>query len=511
MMTDRDYDRIYVLNPCYRLRSDEHRAILYTKDEGLGDCSHDWCSAIHPFQAVMLSFFTQCRTLGENIQALCQFFYHTETTVKDWLCDFIDNPTALTYQSRVGDIRIPKRVLIPLEDVKGDYVFSSINVNDFVWTHLDLETRRLFSGPLQITFMLNNHCTTSCKYCYADTSTQVKYPLTTHRILQLIDEASRIPVRQVDLIGGEVFLHPDWKIILRRLVELDIAPEYISTKLVPTQEWIEALKECGYHGTLQISWDAADDRVLKECIGSPDGYALHMLQGLKQLDKSGLKYQVATTLTRFNGKVEILEDLYKVLSGLKHLSNWRIVPVSYSSTKDEATFQHLRLRRLEALHLLDELEKKLDAKNPFAVILGRAPLEQVYRKTKGGSRCFGGEECSALTSHLFILPDGQVTICEQLYWQPRFLIGNVKRASIRKVWNSEEAHRLFAVRREDISEESACCRCELFDDCFGFQNRCWSNITKAYGSDHWDFPDPRCIFAPKMKHNIGYDEDDETE
>lgn len=44
-----------------------------------------------------------------------------------------------------------------------------------------------------------------------------------------------------------------------------------------------------------------------------------------------------------------------------------------------------------------------------------------------------------------------------------------------------------------------------FEDCFSYQNRCWSDIIKAYGKDCWDFPDPRCCFAPAMKNKLSYD------
>lgn len=45
---------------------------------------------------------------------------------------------------------------------------------------------------------------------------------------------------------------------------------------------------------------------------------------------------------------------------------------------------------------------------------------------------FNGAVCSALNSHLFILPDGKVTICEQLYWNPRFIIGDAKKSGLKR-------------------------------------------------------------------------------
>lgn len=39
----------------------------------------------------------------------------------------------------------------------------------------------------------------------------------------------------------------------------------------------------------------------------------------------------------------------------------------------------------------------------------------------------------------------------------------------------------------------------------GHLNRCWAEILKAYGDENWDYPDPRCIKAPKMKNNLKFE------
>ncbi len=67
----------------------------------------------------------------------------------------------------------------------------------------------------------------------------------------------------------------------------------------------------------------------------------------------------------------------------------------------------------------------------FPVILGKEVTDKNYQDTWGGSRCFKVSECSALTTHMFILPDGKVTVCEQLYWHPQFIIGNVTTQSLK--------------------------------------------------------------------------------
>lgn len=497
-------DMVFVLNPYYRLRSDQRRSVIYSKSGDGDSFSHEWCSCIHPFHAVMLSFFTRYRTLGENIRMLAKYFFREEEEFINWISIFLNNPKPIQFHPHTGIIHFPKKVLIPIGEVQGDYPYREIDPNDFLWSHLDLSTRRLYLGPIQVTFMLDNHCETHCKYCYADTQTQVAAPLSTARILELVNEAARIPVGRVNLMGGEVFLHPDWDEILKELVRLDIAPGFLSTKMPPDATLIEKLQATGYKGILQISLDAVDANVLHESIGAPDNYLKRMLDGLRLLDRSGIHFQVATILTKYNADLTVLLSLYKELALLHNIRDWRIVPVYYSFTKGAEVFQRLRVPKDAALSLFDELENEIARQNKFPVILGCDILSKEFFQTDGGSQCFKGKECSALTNHMFILPDGKVTICEQLYWTPRFIIGDVVQSSLIEVWNSEKAMALWKIPRSNLSESSACKQCVVFDKCYAYQNRCWSDIVKAYGEEHWDYPDPRCKYAPQMNNQIGY-------
>ena len=75
-----------------------------------------------------------------------------------WVSDFIDNPTPIYTSSQQGEIYFPKRILIEAEKAGKALRFDRLQANSFVWKKLDLTTRRLYSGPLLLTFMLTNQC-----------------------------------------------------------------------------------------------------------------------------------------------------------------------------------------------------------------------------------------------------------------------------------------------------------------------------------------------------------------
>ncbi len=99
-------------------------------------------------------------------------------------------------------------------------------------------------------------------------------------------------------------------------------------------------------------------------------------------------------------------------------------------------------------------------------------------------------------------PDGKVTICEQLFWNKKFIIGDVNTSSLTQIWNSPQSLQLAYMKKEFIDSTSKCKSCRIFKKCFDNRNRCWTDIIKAYGDEHWDYPDPRCKWAPKMIHAL---------
>ena len=100
--------------------------------------------------------------------------------------------------------------------------------------------------------------------------------------------------------------------------------------------------------------------------------------------------------------------------------------------------------------------------------------------------------CTANTRNLVILPDGKVTVCEELYDYPEFIIGDLKKQTIRELWTSQKALSLFQQVQSTFPDDSACKNCEDFVECRQGKGVCYKNILKAYGIANWQYPDPGC-------------------
>lgn len=110
--------------------------------------------------------------------------------------------------------------------------------------------------------------------------------------------------------------------------------------------------------------------------------------------------------------------------------------------------------------------------------------------------------CSGNLNALYILPDGKVTICEELYWHPHFIIGDLKKQTLKEIWNSQKAKDIFYLKQSSIPSDSPCSSCQDFFECRKYKHICWRDTILAYGADKWYYPDISCPKAPHINKDI---------
>ena len=495
---------VYIFNPDYVMRNDSHRVVIFSKSNLSRLSIPDWESFLHPLHAKIFSFFTFNRSLQTTILKLSEYFKKDEMAVRKIVFPFIENPLSVYTKYKENKVRIPKNVIVNRNQIAGEIKYLNLKPDVFDCQTIDITTQRTYTGPQLLTFMLNNNCIANCIYCYADKKTKVKNRLPVSRILELIEEANNLPVHLINLMGGEIFLHPDWQIILKKLVDLNLPPEYISTKYPLTKEIIRSIKMTGFANPVQISLDACSSELLMKTLFVKNDYLHKVLQGIKKLDNSGLKYRISSVLTTHNTKKDLIKVLFNFISELKNISDWRITPAINSNWIEYDKFKKIKSEKKEIESLYEFIESEIMPYSKIPIFLNKPAIDREFHYCRTGSLDFKGVKCSALNNQLFILPDGKATICEQLYWSTQFIVGDVSDKNISEVWNSSQAQKLLNLQREDIQDLSPCKVCKLFESCFNARNRCWLDIVKAYGKENWDFPDPRCAFAPEMNYDLRF-------
>ncbi|MDE6669148.1 MAG: radical SAM protein, partial [Muribaculaceae bacterium] len=493
---------IWVLNPDYEFKSDLDRICIYSKRDLQYDSNPDWVSYIHPYQAAILFSFQSKKNLQTIIKNLSDYFNIPSETFNKLIEPYLGNKQPIYTEWLGNKIVFPKNILIPIELLKNYVKVRKIPELSVSIDKIDITDTRAHRAPHSILWMLTSKCLTDCAYCYADKHTSY-VPLSTLQCFNIINSAYKLGVRYIDIIGGEVFLHKDWDILLEHMVKLQLSPSFISTKMPVTDIIIKQLLSTGYKNVIQISLDSMEDEVLSILIKAKRPYLKHVLKGIRLLDQAGYKIQINTVLTKLTATEKNLRLLAAFLSEIKNLEYWEIRVPEYSLYSSER-FDEVKCNREQLIKIGKFINNKLPSFFKAKIIFSHDVSDQEYQCTGPEKDCFKGGSCGLLKDQIFILPDGKVSVCEQLYWHPEFIIGDLTKNTIEQIWQSSKALDIFNMSKEHFREISGCSQCTFVAKCISNKRRCVIKVMKAYGKENWDYPDPRCIFAPDFQTSLKY-------
>ncbi len=490
-----------ILNPEYVLKKDNGRAILFTR-EPLRTKLENFESIIHPVHAIIISFLHDA-LLEEGINKAAEYLKINRNKVELFVTQILENPKAIAIKvSDDLEVYFPPNTLIRINTPK------KYNPDDFLYTQLNLKLTR-HQTPSKLTFMATTQCATNCIYCYANKK-QVKNMLPIERLKEIIKEAYEIGVASFDVIGGEFFMYKYWKEVLTELHKYEYFP-YISTKVPISEEIIKYLKSIGVKD-IQISLDTLINENLMPILRVNENYIGQIKNTFENLQKYGIEVRLHTILTSFNDSTEDMESIYNFIKNMENVLIWKVDPASSTLYEAKNRFSSLKISR-EKLRILNDYFNDLKQKRShFSVISGDLTREKTLvaanemseaEKERFYHRKKRPVFCAANYSDLFILPDGKITICEELYWNSKFIIGDITNQSLLEIWNSPKATQLYFITENKLQEKSNCRGCKIFEKCrYEYGGVCWKEIIKAYGDKNWDYPDPRCPRAPEVTKDI---------
>lgn len=217
-------------------------------------------------------------------------------------------------------------------------------------------------------------------------------------------------------------------------------------------------------------------------------YLAHVYKMLKLCEIHNIDIQIRSVITKINGDSKALTDFYDFLIKFECIKEWDITPFFYSQYRASESKEYAPYN--QQLSFIYHFSKDSGLKFPIR-------LNKINKNGYKASRYDSKEKfmrnnpvCLANFTSLSILANGNCSLCEMLYENPFYLMGNVRDRSIREIWNSKKALELYAPKRENV--DSKCADCELFQKCKASQRKrvCYLNIHKIGGC--FDDPDPAC-------------------
>lgn len=474
----------YILNPKFKLFGDKNRILLMSDNEDGGEMMF-----IHPVYAIMFSKFT-----GENdenlvYKELSTMFDCDESDIVEVIRPFLNNSQRVSIKYDGQTFTFPPKLLIKNRKniIREDLSSMKYHINP----PFDFQTIRL-NVPKTLLLVLNTQCYTDCCYCYADKKTAYK-PMPTDKILKLIEEAKIVGISNFDLSGGEVLLHKDYDAILSTLLANGFNP-FISTKVPISKRKVDRLWEIGIR-TIQISLDSVNPDLQENNLNVRMDYVAQIKNTIKELDDKGFDIVIKSTCTKETCTVENIRELIQYIETIKHLKKYTFTPLGYSHYKSLEWYNEHK----PTINVLKDIVSMVneEKKGKYEVMwdFGSIHHKWEYKSSKAFAE---RAVCTGNVSGFVVLPDGKVTICEELYWNVNFIIGDLMKQSIMEMWQSSEAYNLWNIAQSKINDKSACKTCSIFDFCRYKRGVCWKEIIAFYGKDNWQYPDPRCPQAPEL-------------
>jgi radical SAM protein with 4Fe4S-binding SPASM domain len=354
-------------------------------------------------------------------------------------------------------------------------------------SRVNLEDPR-FRKPYTVCFMPTLFCPQRCVYCQAKLAPQPEEErISLKRLQVLFAEMRGIGVEVVRMTGGDPFARKDIFDVLEAVFEEGMVPD-VPTKLGLTWYEVLRLKDLGVK-LVQVGLDTVDPTILDRMAGVK-GYHHRIFRLFDNLRRAGLGARVSTVLTPMN--VATVGRLIDYLGGLGNVESLTLAPYARSlfSHRDE-----LFLGRAD-YELVEQQVKERETLYPqMRIAFGGVPAPAAPAAGEKERRWRERPLCTANRHGFVILPDGRVTVCEELYDHPAFLIGDLRQQSVMEMWTSPRALALLQPERSEVPG-GACGTCGAFAECNLAPGRCWRDVVKAYGWNRQYYPDPRCPLAP---------------
>ena len=299
-------------------------------------------------------------------------------------------------------------------------------------------------------------CCFACRYCGSKAGKARENELTTEEALDVAGQLADMGCRRVSLIGGEVFMRPDWPVIVKALTDRGVRVPIITNGYLFTDKLVEDLKRCRVE-SMAISLDGPErihDAYRQE------GSFGRAVRAIEKLRENGIPVSVITTLHSRN--VSCLEEMYDILKKYD-IYAWQLQacsPMGYASRGEFSTEIDFKIPiRFVEEHLEDPYFAIGIADNIGYYTEGEGSL----RGNPSGKAVYRG--CQAGLAAIGIDSVGNVRGCESMY-DDRFIEGNLRERTLLDIWNDPGSFAYNRQFRPDLLT-GRCKTCDYGRKCAG--------------------------------------------
>ncbi|MDY7075339.1 MAG: radical SAM protein [Chloroflexota bacterium] len=330
---------------------------------------------------------------------------------------------------------------------------------------------------------LTLRCNLRCLHCGATAGQPRPDELITAEALRVASGLAALPAHEVTLMGGELFLRPDWLPVAERLREGGVQVVIFTNGTLLTPERIAQLRALEPR-TIGTSLDGGCAAAHDSIRGLPGAFD-ETLAAIDDLQAAGLRVSVITTLTRHN--LYELPAIARLLAGRD--IRWQIQAASSGGG---------RLSRADLLtplefYLAASFIARVRATYSWSALPVIGAHDFGYCSTRLPSLRVPGQAwagCGAGREVLGIRSDGGIKGCLSL--PDEFVVGNLRECSLAELWEGDT----FAPWRRPTPRYGLCADCPHGEVC---QGGCTS-LAVTYSGRRGD--NPMCLYRIEQEDGM---------
>jgi radical SAM protein with 4Fe4S-binding SPASM domain len=315
--------------------------------------------------------------------------------------------------------------------------------------------------PIYVVWELTLACDLACRHCGSRAGRDRPDELTTAQALDLAEQIADLGAKEVTVIGGEAYLHPDWLDIVRALRKRGVIVGMTSGGRGLTPELVARAKEAGLMG-VSISIDG--DEETHDRLRGVQGSYRSAFEALRACREQGLRTSCNTQINRLS--VPLMDKILDAIAAAG-VTSWQVQltgPIGRAADEPDILLQPYDL--LEVFPRLAALKQRAEAMGvqiwPSNNVGYFGPYESILR---GRSYRGHGGACGAGRVSMGIEANGAIKGCPSLP-SLSYTGGNIRDASLKDIWEKSDALRFTRTRtREDLW--GFCKGCYYADECVG--------------------------------------------
>lgn len=167
-----------------------------------------------------------------------------------------------------------------------------------------------------INFHFIDHCNYKCRYCFADKNNIM---MSFENIKKCVDnislyfEKSRITNGVINLVGGEIFLHPDLQRIIDYIYSKNIRVSIVTNASMLTKEFIQLNKNKIFKIGISIdSLSAEKNKILGRCCNNQTLSKSKLIELCTEIKKNNIELKINHCLSKYNVDEDISDFIKTV-------------------------------------------------------------------------------------------------------------------------------------------------------------------------------------------------------